>query len=59
MNPSVLKTSNDKAWSLSNCAACFSKKSRFIKEQKESGSLSSLGNKTSLTKVKLLDNILF
>ena len=41
MNPSVLETSNGKTWSLSNCAACFSKKSRFI----TSGSLSSLGKK--------------
>ena len=34
---------------LSNCSACSSKKSRFIKEQVASGLLSSLGIKTPLS----------
>ena len=42
----------------SNCAMCGSKKSRFIKEQKELGILSNLGTKTPLSQVPLL-NILF
>ena len=42
----------------SNCVVCNSKKSRFIKEQQAMGILSSLGIKTPLSKVPLL-NILF
>ena len=42
----------------SNCATCSSKNSRFIKEQQAMGILSSLGIKTPLSKVPLL-NILF
>ena len=42
----------------SNCANCDSKKSRFIKKQQAMGILSTLGIKTSLSKVPLL-NILF
>ena len=42
----------------SNCAACDSKKSRFIKKQQAMGVLSNLGIKTPLSKVPLL-NILF
>ena len=43
---------------LSKCIACGSKKSRFMKEQEAKGLLSSLGLKTPLNKVPLLD-ILF
>ena len=42
----------------SNCTTCGSKKSRFIKEQKALGILSTLGIKTPLSQVPLL-NILF
>ena len=42
----------------SNCKICNSKKSRFIKEHQANGLLSSLGIKTPLNKVPLL-NILF
>ena len=59
INPRVLKTSNNKTMLLSKCAICSSKKSRFIKEQEASGSLSSLGLKTLLSKIPLLDDILF
>ena len=59
INPRVLKTSNNKTMLLSKCAICGSKKSRFIKEQEASGSLSSLGLKTLLSKIPLLDDILF
>ena len=59
INPRVLKTSNNKTMLLSKCAICGSKKSRFIKEQEASGSLSSLGLKTLLSKIPLSDDILF
>ena len=44
---------------LSKSAVCDSKKSRFIKEKEASGLLSSLEIKTTLSKIPLLDNILF
>ena len=44
---------------LSKCALCDSKKSKFIKEQEASGSLSSLGVKTPLNKIPLLGPLLF
>ena len=42
----------------SNCAVCGSKKSRFKKEQEAKGLLSSLGIRTPLNKIPLL-NVLF
>ena len=59
MNPRVSKTNNSKTVILSKCAMCGSKKSRFIKKQEARGILSSLGLKTPLNKIPLLDNILF
>ena len=44
---------------LSKCAVCDSKKSKFIKELKASGLLYSLGIKTPLNKIPLLDILLF
>ena len=44
---------------LSKCDAYGDKKSRFMKEQKAKGLLSSLGLKTSLNKIPLLGNTLF
>ena len=44
---------------LSKCAICGSKNSRFIKNQDAKGLLSNLGIKTSLSKVPILDDILF
>ena len=55
----ILKTSNGKTMLLSKCATCDSQKSRFIKEQKASGLLSSLVVKTLLNKIPLLGNTLF
>ena len=43
----------------SKCVVCNSKKSRFIKEQEASGLLGSLGIKTPLSQVLILDPILF
>ena len=59
INPKVSKTSNGKTMLLSNCAICNSKKSRFIKNQEEKGLLSNLGNRTPLSKVLILGDILF
>ena len=44
---------------LSKCATCGSKKSRFIKSQEAKGLLSNLGLRAPLSKVPLLDDILF
>ena len=43
----------------SNCAACSTKKSRFMEEQEASGLLSSSGIKTPLSNISLLSKILF
>ena len=43
----------------SKCAVCDSKKLRFIKNQEASGLLSSSGIKISLSKVPIVDDILF
>ena len=58
-NPVVSKTSNGKTMILSKCAICGGKKSKFIKEQKASGILSSLGLKTPLRKIPLLGDTVF
>ena len=58
VNSKVIKTKNCRKMLLSKCIACGSKKSRFMKEQEAKGLLSSLGLKTPLNKVPLLD-ILF
>ena len=50
---------NRKIMLLSKCAACDSKKSKFIKEQKVSGLLNSLGIKAPLTKISLVCPLLF
>ena len=39
--PQVVRTKNGRKWLLSQCEVCYSKKSKFIKEKKASGSLSS------------------
>ena len=43
---------------LSKCAICESKKSRFIKDQEAKGLLSNLGVKTPLSKLPMLSDIL-
>ena len=58
-NPKISKTSNGRTMVLSNCAICNSKKSRFIKNQEAKGLLSNLGIRTQLSKVPILDDILF
>ena len=59
IDPKISSTSNGKAMILSNCAICGSKKSRFIKNQEAKGLLSNLGIKPPLSKVLILDDILF
>ena len=59
INTAVLKTSNGKIMMLSICTICGSKKSKFIKEQEATGILSSLGFKTTLSKIPLLGDIFF
>ena len=59
VNPRVSAVSNGRAMILSKCAICGSKKSKFIKNQEAKGLLSSLGLKTSLSKILLLGDVLF
>ena len=59
INPKVSNTSNGRKTKLSKCAICGSKKSRFIKDQEAKGLLSNLGVRTPLSKVPILDDILF
>ena len=50
-NPKVIKTKNGRLIMSSKCSLCGNKKSRFIKEQKEKGLLSSLGIRTPLSNI--------
>ena len=54
----MLKTKNDRLNLSSKCDVSGSK-SRFMKEQEAKGLLSNLGIKTPLSKIPLLDNLLF
>ena len=54
INPEVSKPYNGEAM-VSKFAICGSKKSRFVKKQDARGVLSSLGLKTPLNKIPLLD----
>ena len=58
INPKIVRNRQNRTMIQSNCAAYGNKKSRFIKEHQAVGLLSSLGIKTPLSKVPLL-NILF
>ena len=59
INPKFSKTTNGKIMMLSKCAACGSKKSKFIKEQEVKRLLSNLDIRTPLNKIPLLEDILF
>ena len=59
INPRVSKASNDRTMVLSKCVICGSKKSRFIKNQEAKELLSNLCPKTPLSKLRILDDILF
>ena len=54
-----MKTKNGRFVLSSKCAVCFSKKSKFIKEQEAEGLWSNLGIRTPLRKVPLLGDLLF
>ena len=55
-NPKFVKTKNGRIMRSSNCAACRSKKSRFIKEQEATGLL---GIRTPLIRILLVGRLLF
>ena len=59
VNPRVSANSNGRTMILSKCPICGSKKSKFIKNQEATGLLSSLGLKTPLSKIPLLEDVLF
>ena len=59
IDPKVSGTSNSKKMILSKCATCGSKKSKFIKKQEAKGLLGNLGIRTPLSKITLLDDVLF
>ena len=59
INPRVSNTSNGKTMLISKCTKCDSKKTIFIKNQEAKGLSSNLGIRTPLSKVPLLDDILF
>ena len=59
INPQVSSTSSGKIMILSKCAICDSKRSKFIKQQEAKGLLSKLGNKTPLSKIPIMGDILF
>ena len=50
INPRVSNTSNGRKMTLSKCATCGSKKSKFIKDQESKGLLSNLGTRRPLSK---------
>ena len=59
INARVSNTSNGRTMMLSKCSICGSKKSRLIKNQEAKRLLRNLGVRTPLSKVPLLDDILF
>ena len=59
INPRVSKTNNGRKMVLSKCAICSSKKSRFIENHKAKGLLNNLGIRTQLSKISILDDLLF
>ena len=58
-NPKVVTTKSGRIILSSKCAACDSKKSKFIKEQGASRLLISLGLKTPLSKIPFVGPIFF
>ena len=56
--PKMVRTKNNRLIMQSKCSVCGIKKSRFVKVQEAKGLLSSLGIRTLLNKILLL-NILF
>ena len=59
LNPKIFKTENGRWIMQSKCAECGFKNSRFVKEQEAHGLLSNLGIKTPLSKIPLLNVLLW
>ena len=57
IDPKMVRTKNYRLIMQSNCTVCRIKKSRFVKEQEAKGLLSSLGIKTPLSKIPLLNSL--
>ena len=57
-NVKIVRTKNGRLQMRSLCSVCGNKKSKFVKEEEPKGILSSLGNRTPLSQIPLL-NILF
>ena len=55
LNSKIFKAKNNRLIMQSKCAVCGIKKSRFVKKQEAKRLLSSLGIKTPLNKIPLLD----
>ena len=55
-NPKIVRAENGRIMLLLSCEVCNSKNSRFIKEQEASRLLSSLGIKTPLSRIPLVDS---
>ena len=58
-NSKVVKIKNGRIMLLSKCAVHDSKKLKFVKEQEARGLLTSLGIKAPLSKIPLVDPLLF
>ena len=58
IDPKIVRTKNNRLVMQSKCSVCGIKKSRFVKEQEAKGLISSLGIKTSLNKILLLNILL-
>ena len=57
IDPKMVRTKNNRLVLQSKCSACGIKKSRFVKEQEATGLLCSLGIKTPLSKIPLLNDL--
>ena len=58
-NSKVARVKYGRKMLLSKCVVCDSEKSKFIKEQESIGLSSSLGIKTPLSKIPILDPLMF
>ena len=58
-NARVIKTKNGRLQMKPTCSVCGHKKSNFASKNEGSGILSSLGLRTPLRKIPLLDDVLF
>ena len=59
IDPKMLRTKNNRLVMQWKCSACGIKKSRFVKEQEAKDLLSNLGIKTPLSKIPLLNVLLW